>query len=260
MRRLKLLPGFVMLILLCFAGFLQSCSQKRGKKFAINCANHPLELAHVEYTRFDAKGQYDELWYNQKKVVKINNENLNNGKPYTPGIYGNAPWQYFDTVAHAYRSRPNDSSALTKIRFMIYLDTANFTTREFNELAKCLEENMPSLQKVIDSNAGHYTVYQIGGLVYGNEKDFTGQYENEKNYVIQISPDGSIVHISYDRDMTITSSNGLGERVMMPGSRIAVADTNQITMKQLGNYRNKKTGRSIGTDFKLYYDIHPQSG
>ncbi|HRP55551.1 hypothetical protein [Agriterribacter sp.] len=80
----------------------------------------------------------------------------------------------------------------------------------------------------------------------------------EKVNAIEIAPDGSIVHINKDRGIIFRSTNGLGESVA-PGSRIAIEDTNQLTMQQIKTYRNIKTGRSITDDFILYYDLHFKS-
>ncbi len=55
--------------------------------------------------------------------------------------------------------------------------------------------------------------------------------------------------------MTITSPGGLSDYVLMPGKRIIIEDTAQITIDVLKEFRSTKTNRSITDDFKIEYNI-----
>ncbi len=133
-----------------------------------------------------------------------------------------------------------------------------FGKGQFRSFCLCVQANLTAMQKAIDQNFPPADAIRMTGVVYGNKKDFTARYESDRNNAVEIAPDGSIVHINKDRGMTFYSTNGLGESVT-PGRRIAIEDTNQITMQQVKTYRNIKTGRSITADFSFYYDLRFKS-
>lgn len=68
-------------------------------------------------------------------------------------------------------------------------------------------------------------------MVYGNEENFVQRYAKSEDEYFNIHPNGRIEHVFRDRDMTTTSSGGLGNHVLMPQKRIVIEDA-QITIDE----------------------------
>lgn len=234
---------------------LLSCTHPdREAVFTAHCGEHTLHLEKVS----SGKGEcYVEILYDDEKISNNHDDGFFSKTPYEATVYGTAEVLYFDTI-HPPSNGQDTLKPLTENKIIFYMSPRKLTLRKFRSFSLCAQANLAAIQKAIDQNFPSPDAFSMAGIVYGNKKDFTARYESDKNNAIEIAPDGSIVHINKDRGMTFYSTNGLGESVA-PGRRIAIEDTNQITMQQIKAYRNIKTGRSITADFAFYYDLRFKS-
>lgn len=232
---------------------ISSCTQERKTIYHTLCTGKKLELYHVSETRFDRTSEYHELRYNGNTIARIDQAAFSHARPYRKEVYGNVPWLYLDTVAGYDR---NDANRFAP---MLYIDPEKCPRAAFNDLAQCLRENNKAIQQAADRDTPLIPPYRIAGLVYGREKDFEQRYRSadHQDRVIIIHPDGRLDHISKEGGMTMTSSGGLALYVALPGPRIAIEDSAQITISALRSYRHEQTGHTLETDFALYYAPKP---
>lgn len=228
---------------------------KSSMLYAAACASKPLELRLVTRTTFENTYHHHELWLSGKKAATINYETLHS-LPYSPDVFGTAAWHYIDTTVR-YWQHPAAQKPYPKLQVMLYINTAEWTPAEFEQLYECLKEHGKAMEAVMEKTR-EFQVYQFGGIVYGDEACFTQRYELRKGDFYEVRPDGHVQHISEGRHFKDISGQGLAMNVEMPGRRILIEDTSKITVEQLSAYRNAVTGHPMSSDYNFYTSLQPK--
>lgn len=164
-------------------------------------------------------------------------------------VYGNAPWHFLDTRDQVYSILK--SGPLKKIKVVLYINPAQWSVADFEQLHNCMQRNYKALQQSIEESKG-FQRYQFGGMVYGNEESFVKQYAKNEEEYFSIHPDGKIAHHFNERGLKVTSSNGLS-MYLKKGNVIVIEDSLQSTLADLKEYKNVKTGSPMSTDYVVKY-------
>lgn len=236
--------------------FLHGCFADHKTVVTLKCNGQSLSLISVNSTKFGTETRYLIIRYQNKPIAVLDDEHINKGLPYSSDVYNHWPLQYIDTVTH-YDALPDNGGFRRQLKCVLYIDPGEFSENEFIEIANCLQENYVVFQKGIDGLREDKQPFQIGGLVYGSEDEFIKRYDNGARQSLEIFPDGRIAYISWERGIRSTIYNDKGPLIVMPGKRMAITDTLQMSVKQLKDYRND-LGKSITVDFDVYVDIRPQ--
>ena len=228
---------------------LFSCTTKKTI-YSANCNGKELTLQLVTKKKFSTIDYQHELLYGGKLVDVINYSHLGYKPPYSPAVYGTAPWHLIDTTRQPYQPTGYDIP-LDKIPVMVYVDTTILTRPEFDAFYDCLKQHHKAMQTAMEK-VPEFQAYQYGGIVYGSREQFEQRYVKNKNDYFIVYPDGRTSHTLIESLMTTTSSGGLGN-VIMPGKRILV-NTAQRPMAELETYRNTRTNRPLSADFTFDVD------
>lgn len=250
----KLAHPFKLPITLMLISLLNAMCTTHTQKtlFTADCNGHPLALQLKSKQTFEMAYHHHELLYDGKVVDVIDYGRLSSRPPYDPAVYGNAPWHYLDTTRQSYQPK-GFNGPLEKIPAMLFVDDKEWTPQEFEQIYACMQQHHKAMEESMMQEE-KFQPYQFGGMVYGRQANFVETYAKTKNDYFEIYPDGRIIHtLKESLGMTTSSSNGLSDRVLMPGKRILI-NTAQLPMDELNNYQNPKTDHPLNADFTVEVD------
>ena len=231
------------------------CTTNTSKTlFSADCNGHTLQLKLFSKQTFETEYNHHELTNDNEVVDVIDYGRLSSQAPYDPAVYGNAPWHYLDTTQQSYQPS-GFVGPVEKISVMLFVDDTKWTPQQFEQLYACMKQLHKAMQESMMKEE-KFQPYQFGGMVYGREANFVKKYAKTNNDYFEIYPDGRIIHTLtefFGLGMTTLSSNGLSDKVLMPGKRILV-NTAQLPMDKLNDYRSTKTNHSLSTDFNVEVD------
>ena len=231
------------------------CSRRENEKLRFDCEGQTLSIRNVDETQYIINSRsFNEVWFNDKRVATVYNMTVHHGPPYKADVYGSSPYHFFADI---------DSTQ----RGMLCIDPSGCSVTDFPKLAHCMETHRQAIEQALiyqesdSAGPGSSSLYPqtLGGIVLGENDDFVQRYQNDQS-TIEIYADGEVRHQQKGNGTMVTSTEGLPQRILPPGTQLILTDTRQMPLERLRAYRHTKTGHSIATDFMVVVDEKGQAG
>ena len=261
---------YIMVTLASIVSFFTSCSStKETILYRGQCEGKEIVFSLNDKKQFAGTTSRMEIKIEGIPLLKIHRDDIfiGGGMPYDSTLLNQADYQLFNTAQQDVR--PDSASEPVKIsRYLLFIDPAKFTKREFDTINQCLNTHIQAMESALHKHyklvEDHFTYaqksgvaygrtdfnyVQLSGVVYGRADDMGQNYYRsaDKQIYINITLAGLVTTGEVvDSDHIYDSYLGKAYVLFEGGKTVS-----NSVLNKLKDYHNGKTGRSLLDDFDI---------